>query len=103
MTVRIRLIALAIALLGAGPIAASPDPIVLRTPHEALGLLKAGNDRFARNVSVPVSLSVNRRRELAEAQHPMAMVLRARIRACRPSTSSTPASAICSSSARRAR
>jgi hypothetical protein len=50
MTVRIRLIALAIALLGTGPIAASPDPIVPRTPHVALGLLKAGNDRFARNL-----------------------------------------------------
>lgn len=75
MTVRIRLIALVIVLLGTGPIAASPDPTAPRTPHEALGLLKAGNDRFARNASSPVSLSVNRRRELADAQHPMAMVL----------------------------
>jgi carbonic anhydrase len=67
--------ALVVMVLGTGPIAASPDPTAPRTPHEALGLLKAGNDRFARNASSPVSLSVNRRRELAEAQHPMAMVL----------------------------
>jgi carbonic anhydrase len=45
------------------------------SPRDALGLLKAGNDRFARNASSPVSVSVNRRRELASAQHPMAMVL----------------------------
>ena len=38
-------------------------------------MLNAGNDRFARNASSPVSLSVNRRRELADAQHPMAIVL----------------------------
>ena len=75
MIVRIRLIALVIVLLGTGSIAASPDPTAPRTPHESLGLLKAGNDRFARNASSPVSLSVNRRRDLAEAQHPIAMVL----------------------------
>jgi carbonic anhydrase len=40
-----------------------------------IGALKAGNDRFARNASSPVSLSVNRRRELAEAQYPMAIIL----------------------------
>jgi carbonic anhydrase len=45
------------------------------TPHEALGLLKAGNDRFVRNASAPASLSVNRRQELATGQHPSAMVL----------------------------
>ena len=44
-------------------------------PHEALGQLKAGNDRFARNLSKPVSLSVNRRKDLAAAERPMAMVL----------------------------
>jgi carbonic anhydrase len=75
MTSRIRPLALVVVLLGTGPIAASPDPTAPRTPHEALGLLKAGNDRFARNASSPVSLSVNRRRELADAQHPVAMVL----------------------------
>lgn len=75
MTIRIRLLALAIVVLGTGPTAASPDPSAPRTPQEALGLLKAGNDRFARNASSPVSLSVNRRRELADVQHPMAMVL----------------------------
>ena len=45
------------------------------TPREALGQLKAGNDRFARNTSKPVSLSVNRRKELAGAQSPSAMIL----------------------------
>ena len=72
---RIRLIGFAVLVLGTGAIAAGPDPSAPRTPQEALGLLKAGNDRFARNASSPVSLSVNRRRELADAQHPIAMVL----------------------------
>jgi len=45
------------------------------TPREALGVLKAGNDRFARNAMSPVSFSLNRRQELATAQHPIAMVL----------------------------
>jgi carbonic anhydrase len=75
MTVRIRLISLVVLVLGTGALAAGPDPSAPRTPQEALGLLKAGNDRFARNASSPVSLSVNRRRELADAQHPIAMVL----------------------------
>jgi carbonic anhydrase len=75
MTTRIRVVALFVMLLGSGAIAASTDPSAPRTPHEALGLLKAGNDRFARNASSPVSLSVNRRRELADAQHPLAIVL----------------------------
>ncbi len=51
----------------------TPAPAV--SPRDALGQLKAGNDRFARNVSRPVSLSVNRRRELAGAQHPISMIL----------------------------
>jgi carbonic anhydrase len=75
MTVRFRVVALFFLLLGSGALAAGSDPTAPRTPHEALGLLKAGNDRFARNASSPVSLSVNRRRELADAQHPMAIVL----------------------------
>jgi hypothetical protein len=45
------------------------------SPREALGVLKAGNDRFARNASSPVSTSINRRREIAPAQHPIAIVL----------------------------
>jgi carbonic anhydrase len=53
----------------------TPTATATITPREALGLLKAGNDRFARNVSKPVSLSVNRRRELALAQHPTATIL----------------------------
>jgi carbonic anhydrase len=75
MTVRIRVVALFVMLLGCGALAATGDPSAPRTPQEALGLLKAGNDRFTRNASSPVSLSVNRRRELADAQHPMAIVL----------------------------
>jgi carbonic anhydrase len=43
--------------------------------RSALGMLKAGNDRFARNLSQPVPLSVNRREELSKGQHPIAMVL----------------------------
>jgi carbonic anhydrase len=45
------------------------------SPREALGQLKVGNDRFARNASKPVSLSLNRRREVAASQKPWAMVL----------------------------
>jgi carbonic anhydrase len=45
------------------------------TAREALGQLKAGNDRFARNAAKPVSVSVNRRKELSAAQKPWAMVL----------------------------
>jgi carbonic anhydrase len=75
MTTKIRIVALFVMLIGSGSIAASTDPSAPRSPQEALGLLKAGNDRFARNASTPVSLSVNRRRELADAQHPMAIVL----------------------------
>jgi carbonic anhydrase len=75
MSARLRIVALWIAVLGTVAIAAGQETSAPRTPQEALGLLKAGNDRFARNLSSPVSLSVNRRRELAEAQHPVAMVL----------------------------
>jgi carbonic anhydrase len=75
MTVTIRVVALFVMLLGCGAFAASGDPSAPRTPQEVLGALKAGNDRFARNASSPVSLSVNRRRELADSQHPMAIVL----------------------------
>jgi carbonic anhydrase len=75
MTLRIRVCALFVILLGSGAFAAAGDPSAPRTPQEVLGVLKAGNDRFARNASSPVSLSVNRRRELADAQYPMAIVL----------------------------
>jgi carbonic anhydrase len=75
MTVSIRIVALFVMLLGCGTFAASGDPSAPRTPQEVLGVLKAGNDRFARNASSPVTLSVNRRRDLAEGQHPMAIVL----------------------------
>jgi len=75
MTARVRVVALFVVLLGCVSIAAGIDPSAPRTPQDVLGALKAGNDRFARNASSPVSLSPNRRRELADAQHPMAIVL----------------------------
>ncbi len=53
-------------------VAASDAPT---RPQDALGQLKAGNDRFARNASAPVSLSVNRRQDLQAGQHPFATVL----------------------------
>jgi carbonic anhydrase len=75
MTVRVRVAALLLLLLSSGARAAGTDPSAPRTPQEVLGVLKAGNDRFARNASSPVSLSGNRRRELADAEHPIAIVL----------------------------
>jgi carbonic anhydrase len=81
MTARLRTtVALALSM-SAGLIAASDPPLAMPgttgglTPAAALGQLKAGNDRFARNASRPVSLSVNRRKEVLAAQHPMAIVL----------------------------
>ena len=63
-------------MLGAAVVAAGADGAGRpNTPQGALGLLKAGNDRFVRNASTPASLSVNRRQELAVGQHPAAMVL----------------------------
>jgi carbonic anhydrase len=56
-------------------VAGAEGTLATPTPEQALGLLKAGNDRFVRNTSVPVSLSVNKRQELAAGQHPIAMVL----------------------------
>jgi carbonic anhydrase len=53
----------------------TPASVPAPAPRDVLGLLKAGNDRFARNASKPVSLSVNRRREIAGAEHPTAMIL----------------------------
>lgn len=75
MTVRFRVVALLVMLLAGGGVAAGTDPAAPRTPQEALGALKAGNDRFVRNASSPVSLSVNRRRELIDAERPIAIVL----------------------------
>src|SRR5439155_18345219 len=63
-------VALAAALVVASTLVVDADG---PGPREALGLLKAGNERFSRNVSSPVSLSVNRRQELMKGQHPMAM------------------------------
>jgi len=76
MIARFRLTAVFILLLSAVSAAAGPDPAAPPlTARQALGLLKAGNDRFARNASKPVSMSVHRRQEIADSQHPVAMVL----------------------------
>ena len=76
MTVRFRVAAAMTIGLGVAVVAAGADVVGLATtPQGALGLLKAGNDRFVRNASTPpASLSVNRRQELAAGQHPTAMV-----------------------------
>jgi len=76
MTVRSRVATVMTIVLGAAVVAAGADGARQpNTPQGALGLLKAGNDRFVRNASTPASLSVNRRQELAAGQHPTAMVL----------------------------
>jgi carbonic anhydrase len=75
MTVRYRVAAVVVMVLGAAVGAAGPEDPAPLTPREALGSLKAGNDRYVRNASSPVSLSINRRQELAAAQRPAAMVL----------------------------
>jgi carbonic anhydrase len=76
MTVRLRVAAVAAIVFGAAFAASGADGAgQTYSPQEALGLLKAGNDRFVRNASAPASLSVNRRQELAAGQHPSAMVL----------------------------
>ena len=76
MTARIRSIAFFLLLLTTAPAAAGPDPAPpLLTAKQALGMLKAGNDRFARNASKPMSTCVLKREELAKGQHPAAMVL----------------------------
>jgi carbonic anhydrase len=43
--------------------------------RESLGRLKAGNDRFVKNASAPVSLSAVTRQSLTKGQTPFAMVL----------------------------
>lgn len=76
MTARIRLFVACSLVCTGALVTAAPDPAVSRlTAREALGRLKAGNDRFARNASAPASMSVNRRQALADAQRPFAMVL----------------------------
>jgi carbonic anhydrase len=76
MTARIRSTAVFTLLLATAVAAAGPDPAAPPlTARQALGMLKAGNDRFARNASKPVSMSVLRREEIAKGQHPVAMVL----------------------------
>ncbi len=63
------------ALACTAALAFAETPAPRATPRDAIGQLKAGNDRFARNASQPVSLSVNRRRDLTVADRPLAMVL----------------------------
>src|SRR5438105_4871457 len=69
---RVRTTVAALFAVTAVVAAAGGDPPAAR---EVLGMLKAGNDRFARNLSQPQPLGVNRREELAREQHPSAMVL----------------------------
>jgi carbonic anhydrase len=71
MTLRVRLFVVAVLCCTAWSVGLA-EP---RTPKEALGLLKVGNDRFIRNASQPVSLSPGTREELVKGQHPWAMVL----------------------------
>jgi carbonic anhydrase len=76
MTVRFPWLAVALTVLCAVTSATEAEtPGATPTAREALGALKAGNDRFVRNASAPVSLSLPRRQELAGGQHPIAMVL----------------------------
>jgi carbonic anhydrase len=76
MTARIRSTVVLVLLFTTALAAAGPDPAAPPlTAHQALGMLKAGNDRFARNASKPISTSGLRREEIAKAQHPAAMVL----------------------------
>ena len=76
MTARIRSTAVLVLLLTTALAAAGTDSVAPPlTARQALGMLKAGNDRFARNASKPVSTSVLRREELAKGQRPVAMVL----------------------------
>ena len=76
MTVRVRVAVAATMVCATVLVAAGANGTnEAYTPQAALGLLKAGNDRFVRNASAPVSLSVNRRQELATGQRPVAMVL----------------------------
>jgi carbonic anhydrase len=51
------------------------EPTAAVASRDALGLLKAGNDRFVRNASMPVSLSAPTRAALTKSQKPFAMVL----------------------------
>ena len=60
-------------LLGATCLSATAEEAP--SPANALGRLKAGNDRFVQNVSVPVSLSPMTCSALVKGQTPFAMVL----------------------------
>jgi carbonic anhydrase len=65
------LVATAILLLSSHAVTAQgPSP-----SHAALGRLKVGNQRFVKNASAPVSLSVHTRQALTAGQSPFAMVL----------------------------
>ena len=49
----------ALSILALGPVARAQQPA---NPRESLGRLKAGNERFVKNASTPVSLSPTTRR-----------------------------------------
>jgi carbonic anhydrase len=56
-------------------VAVAQEPPPPSPSRLALGRLKTGNERFVKNASSPVSLSVNTRQALAKGQSPFAMVL----------------------------
>src|SRR6185295_3625011 len=62
----------AITLVAAGLTVHAQQPA---NPREALGRLKAGNDRFVKNASTTVSLSPTTRQALTKGQTPFATVL----------------------------
>ncbi len=77
MTNRLRsTVLIALALTGVVSAAGTDaPPAPAPAAREALGQLKAGNDRFARNASLPVPLGHNRRQAVSGTEQPLAMVL----------------------------
>jgi carbonic anhydrase len=65
-------LALALSFVIAGFAVQAQQPV---NPRESLGRLKAGNDRFVKNASTPVSLSATTRQALTKGQTPFATVL----------------------------
>jgi hypothetical protein len=78
MTIRFRVVALFVMLLGSGAIAAGTDSSAPRTPQDVIGVLKAGNDRFAQRVQSGVTerQSPARARRRAASDGPRPLVRR---------------------------
>jgi carbonic anhydrase len=68
-------VALLLICLAATHAEEATAPAAPPSPRDALGMLKAGNDRFVKNASMPVSLSPLTRAALTRGQQPFAMVL----------------------------